>query len=148
MADIGTATPIKAITCDECRDLLSEYVDREIDEPVRASIERHLTECTRCVTESTRLQGLKKIVRHWDGVKGTSKFRGAVMQQMIRESQQTQIPANKLAEATAAALEAKQGLPLDDDEPKEKPMPPVWVLIAAAALAALVYYAVLKLRGA
>ena len=144
MADTDTAP--KIISCDECRDLLSEYVDREIAEDVRASIERHLTECTRCVTESTRLQGLKNIVRHWDGVKGTNKFRHTVMQQMIRESQQTQINPGKLAEATAAAKEAREFRLDDDDEPKH--VPPVWVIIAALVLAALVYLIVLKLRGA
>lgn len=144
MAD--TDTEPKLITCDECRDLLSEYVDREIAEDIRASIERHLTECNRCVTESTRLQGLKNVIRHWDGVKGTGKFRTAVMQQMIRESQQTHISAGQLADATAAAKEARQFQ--SDDDPEPKRLPPVWVLIAAAVLAVLVYFIVLKLRGA
>ncbi len=146
MAD--TDTEPKLITCDECRDLLSEYVDREIAEDIRASIERHLTECTRCVTESTRLQGLKNVIRHWDGVKGTGKFRNAVMQQMVRESQQTHISAGQLADATAAAKEARQFQPGEDDPAEPKRLPPVWVLIAAVVLAVLVYFIVLKLRGA
>ena len=145
MADTGTAPKPNLITCEECRDLLSAYVDREIDEPIRASIERHLTECNRCVTESTRLQGLKNVIRHWDGVKGTGKFRDSVMTQMIRESQQTQIPASQLADATALAKEAKQAQEDEADEPK--PMPPVWVLIAAVVLCLAVYFVVLKMRG-
>ena len=144
MADIGTAPKPKLISCEECRDLLSEYVDREIQEDIRASIERHLTEYNRCVTESTRLQGLKNVIRHWDGVKGTGAFRNSVMQQMIRESQQTQIPAAKLAEATAAA---REGRAAEDDAHEAKRLPPVWVLIAATALAVIVYFIVLKLRG-
>ncbi len=141
MANIETLP--KEITCEECRELLSEYVDREIAPEIRASIERHLTECTRCVTESTRLQGLKNIVRHWDGVKGSGRFRATVMQQMIRESQQTQINPGDLAQATANR-EARQ---VDDDVPEPKRIPPVWVLIAAAVLSVIVYFVVLKIRG-
>ncbi len=141
-----TAMAAKIISCEECREMLSEYVDREIDEDARSIIERHLTECTRCVTESTRLQGLKNIVRHWDGVRGTGKFRAGVMQQMIRESQQMQIPSQKLAEATAAASARNAQAEADAAEPKR--LPPVWILIAAAVLAVVVYFAVLKLRGA
>ena len=145
MAD--TVAAPKQITCDECRDLLSEYVDREIQEDVRASIERHLTECTRCVTESTRLQGLKNVVRHWDGVRGSGRFRASVMSQMIRESQATQISPERLAEAAALAKEVKQQQE-EDDAAEPKRLPPVWVFIAAAVLAAAVYFIVLKLRGA
>ncbi len=147
MAETGTAPKPNVITCEQCRDLLSEYVDREIDEPIRASIERHLMECNRCVTESTRLQGLKNVIRHWDGVKGTGKFRDSVMQQMIRESQQTQIAPGQLEEATAAAKESKLNLGALEDADEPKPMPPVWLLIAAVVLSVVVYFVVLKMRG-
>ena len=144
MANIDTLP--KEISCEQCRDMLSEYVDREAAEDVRASIERHLTECTKCVTESTRLQGLKNVVRHWTGVTGSGRFRATVLQQMIRESQQTQIAPGELAQATADR-EARQVQPRDLDSEESKRIPPIWVLIAAAVLSVIVYFVVLKLRG-
>jgi anti-sigma factor RsiW len=105
---------------------LGKYVDGESAEDTRAAIERHLTECTRCVTESTRLQGLKNIVRHWSGVTGSGRFRAQVMQQMIRESQQTQIAPADLAEATAAHG-SKQAQAVNADLAEPKRIPPVWV---------------------
>ena len=67
---------------------------------------------------------------------------------MIRESQQTTIPPEQLAEASAAVAAAREKREAQFDEPTEpKHIPPVWVLIAAAVLSAVVYYVVLKLRG-
>src|SRR5205809_621231 len=71
MDDQMVNAPAKEITCEECRDLLSEYVDREISDSERASVEYHIKTCTRCSTESTRVTGLKKIAQHWEGVKGS-----------------------------------------------------------------------------
>lgn len=136
---------IKSLTCEECRDLLSEYVDREIAEEQRASIERHLTTCTRCATESTRMQGLKNIVRHWDGVQGTQEFHQVVMQRMIRESQQ--MPSGQINEAAAASASARVFAAREEDEDEVKRLPPIWVLAAALILAVLAYFAILKIRG-
>ena len=136
---------IKSLSCDECRDLLSEYVDREIAEELRASIEQHLMTCTRCSTESTRMQGLKNIVRHWDGVQGSREFHQVVMQRMISESQQ--MPSGQINEAAAASASARVFPERDDDEVEAKRLPPIWVLAAALILAVLAYFAILKIRG-
>jgi anti-sigma factor (TIGR02949 family) len=131
-----TAPEPLQLSCEDCRDLLSEYLDKEISPEHRAAIEHHLATCTRCVTESTRLQGLKNIVKHWEGVRGTSNFRAAVMTRFISESQQIQ--PGKLA-VPKSEVE-------DRDDPKR--IPPIWVLTAAIVLAVIVYYAILYFRGA
>ena len=62
MADTNSDAAVKEISCEQCRELLSDYVDREISPSERASVERHLSTCAKCGTESARLHGLKKIV--------------------------------------------------------------------------------------
>lgn len=130
-----TAPQPLQLSCEDCRDLLSEYVDKEIGPEHRAAIEHHLGTCTKCVTESSRLQGLKNIVKHWEGVQGSSKFRDAVMTRFIRESQEIQPGQLKVPESND----------LEGDEPKR--IPPIWVLLAALVLAAVTYFAILKFRG-
>lgn len=124
--------------------MLSEYVDGESSEDARASIEKHLMTCTRCTTESTRMQGLKNIVRHWDGVNSSTEFRKTVVQRMIRESQQ--IPSGQFNEAAATASN-KGFIVEEEEEPAAKSLPPIWVLAAALMLAAIVYVVILKIRG-
>ena len=133
-----TAPEPLQLSCEDCRDLLSAYVDKEIGPAHRAAIEHHLATCTRCVTESSRLQGLKNIVKHWEGVRGTSNFRAAVMTRFISESQQIQPGQLAVPRTDEAAGER--------DEPKR--IPPIWVLAAAFVLAVVVYYGILHLRGA
>lgn len=141
-----TVAAAQDITCDQCREMLSEYVDGESPEGMRACIEKHLLTCTRCTTESTRMKGLKNIVRHWDGVNGSGEFRKTVMQRMIRESQQ--IAPGQLNEAAATATASNKGFIVEEEEePAAKSLPPIWVLAAALMLAAIVYVVILKVRG-
>ncbi|MFH0939250.1 MAG: zf-HC2 domain-containing protein [Planctomycetota bacterium] len=130
-------------SCGQCRALLSDYVDRELSEGERAMVERHLSTCARCGTESVRLMGLKKIVQHWDGVKSSGAFHQVVLQQMIRESQQ--MPAGQFKNA-AERERALANTPAAQDV-AEKRLPPAWILLAAATIAVAVYYLVLIIRG-
>ena len=132
------STPLPEISCDQCREWLSDYVDRELSAGQLQAVERHLSNCVKCGTESACLLGLKKIIQHWDGVGGSGEFRQSVMQQMIRESH-----AFPSAAATAAA-DQQQAV---EDEAEAKSLPPVWVLLAAIALAVAAYYIVLFVRG-
>lgn len=81
------ATQLAKLGCEQCRELLSDYADRELTTEEQQSVERHLSTCPRCTTESTRMVGLKKVVRHWDGIHGSDAFHQSVMQKLITESQ-------------------------------------------------------------
>jgi anti-sigma factor RsiW len=131
------------INCDQCRELLSDYIDRELSEGEKSSVERHLNTCTKCGTESSRMMGLKKIVQHWDGVKGSGEFRKSVMERMIRESQQ--IPSKQFTDAadSTAAESARSKA-----EGEIRTLPPIWILLAAGVVALVAYYVVIWLRGA
>ncbi|HEY3325310.1 MAG TPA: zf-HC2 domain-containing protein [Planctomycetota bacterium] len=134
------------IDCNQCRDLLSDYVDRELSADERSAVERHLGQCTKCGVESTRVMGLKKIVQHWEGVKGSGEFHKIVMQKMIQESQK--VPSQQFTEAADRASGRNQAQPAPIEEPEEvRTLPPIWILLAAAVLAVVAYYFVLWLRG-
>src|SRR5688572_4194243 len=90
---------VNEISCEQCRELLSDYVDRELSAGEKASVEKHLTSCLKCGSESARMVGLKKIVQNWQGVRSSGEFRQSVMQRMIRESQQ--VPSSQFTEAAA-----------------------------------------------
>jgi anti-sigma factor RsiW len=137
-----TSAPPQEISCDHCRELLSDYVDRELSPAELHTVEHHVSTCGKCGTESARLLGLKKIVQHWDGVKGSGEFRQAVMQKMISESQQ--MPS---APFTDAADSSRQQATSDGTEEEGKRLPPIWILLAAVALALVAYYLVLFIRG-
>jgi len=89
--------------------------------------------------------GLKKIVQHWGGVRGSGEFRKVLMDKMIRESQQIATAPTSDARpgsaSEAAAAETRNGA-------AERALPPVWVLLAAAVVAAAAYCLVRWLRGA
>jgi anti-sigma factor RsiW len=133
MSEPQAGAPPKEIRCEQCRELLSDYVDRELSAEERAAVERHLGSCQKCGTESVRLMGLKKIVQRWDGVKGSGEFRAAVMEKMIRESQQ--MASAPFTEEAARASQRKLAL----ESGEGKTLPPVWILAAAAGLAVLAY---------
>ena len=136
------------ITCEQCRDLLSDYVDRELSEKEKLAVESHLGTCPRCGTESARLLGLKKIVQHWEGVPGSGEFRKVVVEKMIRESQMA--PSAQFTEAARESARQPVLAPshgAGGDEGDIKTLPPIWILLVAGALAFAAYYLVLFLRG-
>jgi len=121
-------------------------VDRELTADERSCVEKHLASCNKCSTESQRLVGLKNVVHHWGGVKGSGEFRQAVVQQMIRESQQMS-SAPFVKEAGAQASGRSAPIEAVENEPEVKTLPPVWILLVAAALAVVAYFVVIRLRG-
>ena len=142
-----TSEKTSELSCEQCRSLLSDYVDRELTETEKTQVENHLNSCTRCGSESARLTGLKKIVQHWDGVKGSGEFRKSVMEQMIRESQQ--VPSLQFTEAAkAAGVGEVDVFAAPGAETEGKSLPPIWILLAAAIMAVAAYFLVLWLRGA
>ena len=143
MSDTKNQPAVSDLTCDQCRELLSDYVDRELSAAEKTSVEQHLKTCSKCTTESVRLTGLKNVVRNWDGVKGSGEFRKSVVQQMIRESQQ--VPSEQFNAAAKAS--ARSGGLIEDDEADGKSLPPAWILLVALFLAVAAYFGVMALRG-
>lgn len=141
MSEQTSTTPAE-LPCEQCRDLLSDYVDRELTGEEKAAVERHLGNCAKCGTESSRMQGLKKIAQHWGGVRGSGEFRKSVMQKMIRESQQ--VPASQFTDAAAKSGDATAE-PITNGNGKS--LPPIWILLVAGVLATLAYLLVKWLRG-
>ena len=132
------------ISCEQCRELLSDYIDRELKDEEKASVERHLNTCNKCGSESARMIGLKKIVQHWDGVKGSGEFRKSVMEKMIRESQQ--LPSKQFTDAAKAGSDSSESV-REKVEAEVRTLPPIWILLAAGVLAITAYYIVIWLRG-
>lgn len=132
------------ISCEQCRELLSDYIDRELNDGEKTAVERHLNTCNKCGTESARMTGLKKIVQHWDGVKGSGEFRKSVMEKMIRESQQ--LPSKQFTDAARTSSEAAESA-RTKTEAEIRTLPPIWILLAAGVLAIAAYYVVIWLRG-
>lgn len=148
MSDQPASASIQELSCEKCRELLSDYIDRELTDAERASVEKHLATCPKCGSESQRIIGLKKVVQHWGGVKGSGEFRSAVVQQMIRESQQMS-SAPFIEGAGPSTISPDNGPPQQpmEPEPDVKTLPPVWILLVAVALAVVAYFIVVKLRG-
>lgn len=142
MSETNSGAIVKEISCEQCRELLSDYVDREISESERAAVERHLSSCTKCVTESARLNGLKKIVQQWDGVQGSGEFRKSVVEKMIRETQQ--VPADQFKKVVLASGAEEMG---PDPEEGAKTLPPAWILLVAIFLAVVAYLGIMHFRG-
>jgi anti-sigma factor RsiW len=100
MSDEAVVNPAaRALSCAECRELLSGYLDREVSEAERKAVEEHMRTCPHCAGESSCIQNLKQMVSHFGGVQPTSEFHQNVMTEMIRESQM--VKSKPLVEAAA-----------------------------------------------
>jgi anti-sigma factor RsiW len=140
-----TSSPPKELTCEQVRELLSDYVDRELTGDEKSSVEHHIGTCLKCANESHNIQGLKRVAQQWPGAQASGEFRKSVMQRMIRESQQ--MPAAGFRKAADEAAESARVLADVEDEEDAKNLPPIWILAAAITLAVGVYYLILWLRG-
>lgn len=81
-----TGAQSTVLSCEQCRELLSGYVDRELTSAERQSVERHLASCTLCATDSTQMVDLKKVLQDWGGIEGSTEFSKDVMQKIVTES--------------------------------------------------------------
>lgn len=139
----GQATEPRELSCEQCRELLSDYVDKELAGEDLAAVEHHVATCEKCATESTRVRGLKNIAQHWQGVAPDKKFHDSVMERYITESQM--MASKPFKEAADSQREAQRNA---EGEAAEKPkgLPVALVLGIAVALAAIAFVALKFLR--
>jgi anti-sigma factor RsiW len=128
------------LNCEQCRELLSDYVDRELTEDEQKAVERHLASCTRCASESTRMVGLKNVVQHWNGIQGSEEFHEDVMGKLITESQM--MPSKPFTDAAEKARAES----VRQTEPAGTPSW-VWLIAGVAIAAALALAAFLFFRS-
>ena len=125
------ATQSTELNCEQCRELLSGYIDREITAAEHQAVEKHLASCPRCATESTHMVGLKNVVQHWNGIEGSTEFQEVVIDKMITESQM--MPSKQFTDAAEKARsESAQQLP-----PASERASWLWILVGVVMAAAL-----------
>ena len=129
------------LNCEQCRELLSDYVDRELTSAEQQAVERHLATCTRCASESTRMVGLKNVVQHWNGIEGTNEFHEDVMDKLITESQM--MPSKQFTDAAEKARAES----VRQSEPAAGTPPWVWLVVGVVIAAALATAAFLFFRS-
>jgi anti-sigma factor RsiW len=85
------------MNCDNVQALLHAYLDNELDEITAWKIKHHLTQCTRCASESEQLQSLQKAL-HMDGLyaSATSDLRRRVQIAVSESGKTTPAPTRKI----------------------------------------------------
>ena len=64
---------------EEQLELLNSFADGELDEHDRELVERLLKEDPNAAFDSTQIVNMKKLVRRWEGVKGSDEFRERIL---------------------------------------------------------------------
>jgi anti-sigma factor (TIGR02949 family) len=72
------------LNCEEVRDLLSPYLDRELTSEEMTAIAEHLESCPDCMHKSTVFGQLSRIIKHWEGIKASEENRQRLMEQVRR----------------------------------------------------------------
>lgn len=138
---VATDSKAREISCEQCRELLSDYVDRELDASEQAAVEQHLGACVRCGNESSRMAGLKNIVQHWDGVRSSVKFRQAVLEKFVSESRL--MPSAPFKEAAEKAR--ADAPPAASGSAAPGRLTSIWLIGIALVLVVLIYLVTLLL---
>ena len=76
--------------CEEVRDLLSPYLDRELTGDEMTSIARHLENCPDCMNKSTIFSQLSRIIQHWEGIKASEDAKAALARKIRDASSGTE----------------------------------------------------------
>jgi anti-sigma factor RsiW len=111
MSEKATTQPLD-LSCEQCRDLISGYVDRELTRAEREAVERHVVGCQKCAGESSCMTGLKEIVRRWNGIQSGGEFHKNLVEKLVRESRMmSSKPFVEAAERARTASEAREVAP-------------------------------------
>jgi anti-sigma factor (TIGR02949 family) len=98
----------RELNCDEVRELLSPYQDRELTPDEMTAIAEHLESCPDCMHKSTILGQLSKVIKHWEGIKASELARQKLLEQVrrvsVRASAAKSVPLALLALLAGALL--------------------------------------------
>jgi hypothetical protein len=70
------------LNCQEVRELLSPYLDRELTGQEMTDIAVHLEGCKDCMEQSTVFGQLSRVIKHWEGIQATEKIKHQLMEQV------------------------------------------------------------------
>jgi len=76
----------RELNCDEVRELLSPYLDRELTSDEMTDIARHLEDCPECMHKSTIFGQLSRVIKHWEGIKASEEVKRKLMEKVRRDS--------------------------------------------------------------
>ncbi|MHC4914028.1 MAG: anti-sigma factor [Planctomycetota bacterium] len=68
--------------CDEVRELLSPYLDRELTPDEMTRIAEHLESCPDCMHKSTIFGQLSKVIKHWEGIQASEEARRKLVERV------------------------------------------------------------------
>ncbi len=128
------------LNCEQCKELLSAHIDRELSPEQQRAVERHLGACAKCGKESTYIHGIKRIAQHWEGVRGSGEWRKNVVEEFVRESRL--MPSGPFTDAAQSARD--EGVPKDQTQER---LSPGWIIGIATAVAMVAYVLIRMLRG-
>ena len=70
---------------EEQLELLNAFADGELDEHDRELVERLLKEDPNAAFDSTQIVNMKKLFRHWEGIKGSDEFRERILERVSHQ---------------------------------------------------------------
>jgi anti-sigma factor (TIGR02949 family) len=77
------------LNCDEVRELLSPYLDRELTGEEMTALGEHLDSCKECAAKSAIFGQLSKILNHWEGVQASNNAREHLSEQLRKINRET-----------------------------------------------------------
>ncbi len=80
----------RELNCEEVRELLSPYLDRELTSDEMTDIAGHLEECPDCMHKSTIFGQLSRVIKHWEGIKASEEVKAKLMDKVRRDSTRQQ----------------------------------------------------------
>jgi hypothetical protein len=79
------------VTCEEVRELLSSYIDGELDPNIRDALERHIKSCRECEAELAGLRHTVDMLKSLEEVEVPETFRSSLMEK-VREAMPARAP--------------------------------------------------------
>jgi anti-sigma factor (TIGR02949 family) len=96
------------LDCDEVRELLSPYLDRELTSEEMTRIAEHLESCPDCMHKSTIFGQLSKVIKHWEGIQASEEAKRKLVERVrtisTREGLRRTFPVALLALLAGALL--------------------------------------------
>ena len=71
------------MNCEEVKELLSAFQDRELSVEEMTGIQEHLQDCADCAAKSNVITNLSRIVKHWEGVKASETARRKLLDKAV-----------------------------------------------------------------